>query len=99
MADQATYVQRRRVKDWKKPRGAISCTRGFPWGNPYRDPARAAEDFAELLRHNQNLQTIARRELTGRILMCWCEPHTGAPDETRCHVQDVLIPFLNEGRL
>lgn len=98
MAD-ARYVQRRRVAGWKQPAGAISCTRGLRWGNPFRDPDIAADQYAAVLRRNPKIQAQARIDLAGQVLMCWCKPHTGAPGETRCHVQDVLIPFLNEGQL
>ena len=99
MAEPATYVQRRGVKGWKQPVGAISCTRGLAWGNPFLDLDTAADKFADLLRRHPALQERARTDLAGRVLMCWCRPRTGAPGEPRCHVQDVLIPFLNEGRL
>ena len=28
-------IQRRRVKGWRKPPGAIACSRPGPWGNPF----------------------------------------------------------------
>jgi Domain of unknown function (DUF4326) len=103
----ATYVQRRRTAGWTKPEGALSCTRGrHPnrWANPYRvgapapcggkvtDHAHAVRLYADLVREDPDLVALALRELTGRTLMCWCRP--GAA----CHVQDVLLPLVNEGR-
>lgn len=29
-------IQRKRVKGWKAPAGAVNCTRPGPWGNPFR---------------------------------------------------------------
>jgi hypothetical protein len=108
VSDQATYVKRRRVSGWKKPEGAVSCTRGKvhagPWGNPFkvgnqvagegevRDHEHAVELYRRMLRTMPDKQARARTELAGRVLMCWC-----APGQT-CHVQDVLIPLINEGR-
>jgi Domain of unknown function (DUF4326) len=105
----ATYVKRRRIKGWKKPDGAVSCTRGHvhagPWGNPFeagqhvagvgevRDHEHAVELYRQLLRTMPDKQQRARAELAGKILMCWCAP--GQP----CHVQDVLLPLVNEGVL
>ncbi len=102
----ATYVKRRRVAGWEKPAGAISCTRGSRrWGNPFRpggeapgggvieDHEQSVEIYRVWLRGRPDLSAAAVRELAGQVLMCWC-----APGET-CHVQDVLIPLVNEGRL
>jgi hypothetical protein len=105
----ATYVKRRRTPGWRKPEGAISCTRGpvntTRWGNPFqvgaeapgggeiRDHEDAVHAYRVWLRGRPDLLAAARDELAGQILMCWC-----APGRT-CHVQDVLIPLVNEGRL
>jgi Domain of unknown function (DUF4326) len=108
MADQATYIKRRRAAGWSKPAGAVSCTRAkHPtlWGNPYRvgdrlpdgsvvaDHDHAVDLYAALFRTDRERQEKARAELAGKTLMCWCAPGRV------CHVQTVLIPFLNEGRL
>jgi len=29
-------IQRKRIKGWKKPNGAINCTRPGKWGNPFK---------------------------------------------------------------
>jgi hypothetical protein len=109
LPDLATYVKRRRTKGWTKPPGAVPCTRGWkspgPWGNPFavgdlvdgvgevRDHDHAVALYADLFRRDQAKQRAALDQLAGKILMCWC-----APNEV-CHVQTVLIPFVNEGRL
>lgn len=56
-------------------------------------PEDAVEFYRKRLWVWTSTQEAARRELTGKVLMCWCK--AGDP----CHVQDVLIPFVNEGRL
>lgn len=109
MPEPATYVKRRRVTGWRAPAGAISCTRGKVhagvWGNPFRvhdlvdghgevaSQEEAVELYRRLLRGMPDRQDRAREELAGQVLMCWCAP--GQP----CHVQDVLIPLVNEGVL
>ncbi|PZT71456.1 DUF4326 domain-containing protein [Streptomyces sp. AC1-42T] len=30
-------IQRRRTAGWKKPDGAVNCTRGSVWGNPWKE--------------------------------------------------------------
>jgi hypothetical protein len=105
----ATYVKRRRVSGWKAPAGAVSCTRGprnaGDWGNPFRvgdqvdgegevrDHDHAVELYRRWLRDRPAKQVQAVRELAGLVLMCWCA------DGQVCHVQDVLLPLVNEGRL
>lgn len=109
MAD-ATYVQRRRTRGWRAPTFAVPCTRTrgesgwVPWGNPFRvgdpvdgggtvrSPAHAVVLYRKFLRGSPEKVAAAVRQLSGRPLMCWCRP--GAS----CHVQDVLIPLVNEGR-
>lgn len=106
----ATYVKQRRLPGWKRPDGAVSCVRGkganpgrwgivfrpgdaAPDGGVVRDHDHAVELYAVWLRDRFDVQELARQELAGRVLMCWCAP--GRP----CHVQDVLLPLVNEGRV
>jgi hypothetical protein len=75
------------------------------WGNPFRagsqlpdgtvvdDHDDAVRTYREWLRTQPERMALAVRELAGKTLMCWC-----AEGQT-CHVQDVLIPLVNEGRL
>lgn len=101
-------IQRRRVKGWRLPPGAICVTRPGRWGNPFvvregtpvppmpapmwgvwhngrrlarwdtREMAVAdAVDRHRLwLREHPELVALARRELSGRDLACWCPPGT-----------------------
>jgi len=103
----ATYVKRRRTPGWRKPEGAVSCTRGRhpnTWSNPFRvgdlvdgrevqTHDEAVDLYRQWLRGRPDLMGQAVRELAGKTLMCWCAPRQP------CHVQDVLIPLVNEGRL
>jgi hypothetical protein len=78
-------------KDPKTPADAVYVGRPTKWGNPFkigRDGTRAEVLakyrclFAEL-----RLWTVAREELKGKHLVCWCAP---AP----CHA-DFLLEVAN----
>jgi hypothetical protein len=58
-----------------------------------RTPEDLVAYYRVFLRAWKHTQEDARRELPGKALVCRCEP--GAP----CHVQDVLLPLVNEGVL
>lgn len=91
-------IQRRRVKGWKMPEGAIYVGRPTKWGNPFRrgegdDPQWAVSDYEQWLMEEtagDKIRLAATRELRGHDLCCWCKP--GAP----CHA-DVLLRIANEG--
>ena len=41
-------IQRRRVKGWRKPEGAINCANPSPWSNPFtRESVRHAYEMEE----------------------------------------------------
>lgn len=89
-------IQRRRVKGWRKPLGAISVCRPGKYGNPFRvingDAEAAVDQYGAWLRHTPEGQQIvedAMRELRGHDLMCFCA--VGGP----CH-GDVLLRIANE---
>lgn len=90
------------------PVEGISCTRTraswVPWGNPFRigdlvagvqvrTARHAVAAYRQMLRSRPDMVDAAVLHLSGRVLLCWCRP--GDP----CHVQDVLIPLVNEGRM
>ncbi len=84
-------IQRRRVKGWRMPEGAIYVGRGSRWGNPYRigtcmiPNAQAAVDaFLANLPISLDLST-----LRGHDLACWC------PISQPCHA-DILLELANE---
>lgn len=101
----ATYAWRRRVKGWRKPAGGIVCTRPSRWSNPFavgeRIPTggvietneQAVAMYRRWLRGRPDRIGQALTELAGGVLLCYCKPGE------RCHVQDVLIPLVNDGRL
>lgn len=107
-AVRATYVKRRRLPGWRKPDGAVNCTRRSRknqgrWGNPFQvgdlladgstvaDHEHAVQLFREWLRGEPRRQQVAIAELAGKTLMCWCAAGRA------CHVQDVLMPLVNDG--
>lgn len=91
-------IQRRRVKGWKMPEGAVYVGRPTKWGNPYMmhgpiDRATVVDlykKWTEWVQEGRNIAEDARRELRGKNLVCWCKP--GDP----CHA-DVLLRIANEG--
>lgn len=83
----------------KTPPGAVACIRPYRWGNrhlvgkPCKVPAcsgavhtldEAIEMYARLLRSTPGLLALARVDLAGRDLACWCKL------DAKCHV-DVLL--------
>ncbi len=83
-------IQRRRVKGWRMPEGAVYVGRGSWWGNPYRigtvlipDALAAVEAFRANLPISLDLSS-----LRGRDLVCWC------PLNQPCHA-DVLLEIAN----
>jgi len=88
-------IQRKRVKGWKAPEGAVYVGRPTRWGNPYPAVTSVPNSYAvavELYRgwldaRPEFVETI-RRELAGRDLMCWCP--LGQP----CH-GDLLLVVAN----
>jgi hypothetical protein len=100
MSDSPQRIQLRRMKDWRKPKGAIVVARPSKWGNPFLvgTPANggnltrtmAVEHFREALLDGriQFTATAVRRDLAGHDLACWC------PLDQPCHA-DVLLEFAN----
>jgi len=98
-------IQRRRVKGWRMPAGAIYVGRPTKWGNHIKvgdygksPQARrtahwlAVLDFEKSIEWNpegEAYKEAARRELRGHDLACFCRL-----DEP-CHA-DVLLRIANE---
>lgn len=83
-------IQRRRVKGWRMPPGAVYVGRGSKWGNPYRIGTcfiADAQSATEAFRANLPL-SMALSELRGKDLACWC------PLDAPCHA-DVLLELAN----
>lgn len=89
-------IQRKRIRGWRMPDGAVYVGRPTGWGNPYRvgtplpsyraatDPAHAVELYRTLVASSPTFQAMARRDLAGRDLLCWCP--IGQP----CHAEVLL---------
>lgn len=71
------------------PPGAIYVGHSTKWGNPYLGGrAEAVAAFELAMKSRPDLTAMARRELGGRDLACWCRL-----DES-CHA-DVLLEVAN----
>jgi len=76
----------------ESPAGAVYVGRPTFWGNPYivgKDGTReeVVAKYRQLFDGNPRLQGMARQELRGKDLVCWCAP---AP----CH-GDILLEIAN----
>lgn len=93
-------IQRRRVKGWRMPAGAVYVGRGAKWGNPFRgargDSADAVALFRDMIQRaplddkGRSLSETIPLELAGKDLACWC------PLDQPCHA-DVLLELANPG--
>lgn len=86
-------IQLRRTKGWRMPPNTVSVARPGFWGNRFivgrdGDAAECVRQYRDLLTHHR-LMDMAKRELRGKNLACWCKP--GEP----CHA-DVLLELVNE---
>lgn len=82
-----TRVQRKRIKDWRKPENALYVGRPTKWGNPFakhEDLALYRGHIEQQIKHGH----LDLAELKGRDLMCFC------PLNVPCHA-DILIEMLN----
>lgn len=87
-------IQRKRIKGWRLPEGAICVTRPGKWGNPFS----TAEKFDLWLRgldykmfYQERRKWIVEhlKDLRGHDLACWCEV-----GRSSCHA-DVLLELAN----
>ncbi len=95
-------IQRRRIRGWRMPEGAVYVGRGSMWGNVFvaRGGGLAAESFRGWLAgdpryrrgdgpdRERDLINGAIGELTGKVLACWCRL------DRPCH-GDVLLELAN----
>lgn len=82
------------VKHWKRDGAQVYIGRPGPWGNPFEigahgDRAAVVSRYRAWLAVQPHLQRMARRELAGKTLGCWCAPEA-------CH-GDVLAEVANDG--
>jgi hypothetical protein len=94
--------QRRGIKGWRKPEGAISVARPHKWGNPFvvgTPGVPDAETAVQLYREDARLYQGKGLpggepiydflpELAGHDLMCFCPP------DQPCHA-DILLELAN----
>lgn len=99
-------IQLRRTKGWRLPLNAKSVARPHRWGNPFvigkvtfvtgpRAGQKAtAADVVQMFRNRLDtsapLRELARKELAGFDLACFCKP------ADPCHA-DVLLEIANGG--
>lgn len=95
-------IQRKRIKGWRMPEGAVYVGRPTKWGNPFIPkhdnpmlPGRIVEDkrhayswYFGSAPQNETLINAAKKELAGKDLACWC------PLDQPCHA-DVLLKLAN----
>lgn len=97
-------IQRRRVKGWQMPAGAVYVGRGSKWGNPHRvgiSLVREANGHYRQMSASDAVEAFRRdvpfwlqsgmlnvESLRGKDLACWC-----ALDQP-CH-GDVLLEIAN----
>lgn len=85
-------IQRKRTKGWRMPENAVYVGRPSKWGNPFYpedyDQAGATWAVTRFAECCQSLMGLAREELKGRDLACWC------PLDQPCHA-DVLLEWAN----
>lgn len=92
-------VQRKRTKGWKMPPNTVYVGRPSQWGNPFyrghhcSNAAEAVEKYkatkAISFLPNGWFPDVARTELCGKNLACWC------PLDQPCHA-DVLLELANK---
>jgi Domain of unknown function (DUF4326) len=101
-------VQLRRTKGWRMPPNTIKVDRTTKWGNPFivgqedpyhpgdgiKDRRHACSLYLDFASQNQGLIDVARSELRGLNLACWC-PLPGPSEEDYCHAS-VLLRLAND---
>lgn len=92
-------IQRKRTPGWRMPKGAVYVGRPTKWGNPYLATNGRGATIARFRREFEErpeLQEIARRELAGLDLACWCALEDEHGNRVPCHA-DVLLEIANRG--
>lgn len=90
-------IQRKRVRGWRMPLGAVYVGRPSRFANPFKidglavpDAAAAVTAFRAYLTAQPALVASIKSDIKGKDLACWC------PENTPCH-GDVLLEIANEG--
>lgn len=88
-------LNKHQFKNSPLPQNAIYIGRPSKWGNPFQlDPKKKGKDrdsvlaqYREYLMTHPELVELAKKELKGKDLVCWCAPKL-------CH-GDVLLEIAN----
>ena len=97
-------VQRKRERGWRKPYDTVNVTRPSIYGNPFKvgspypgtdilinNTSVAVQAYEDWLNNDPKgkvVLSMAKKELRGHNLMCWC------PIGDHCHA-DVLLKLAN----
>ena len=86
-------IQRKRIKGWRMPDGAVYVGRPTKWGNPANTGSNDLKVDYYRRMIGGNLWTSPTRqeikdELRGKDLACWC------PLDRPCHA-DILLAIAN----
>jgi hypothetical protein len=94
-------IQRKRIKGWKMPEGAVYVGRPTMWGNRWKigthsnrlgrsveTLAEAVELYRALIWTEPRHKAWVRENLAGKNLACWCRL------DQPCHA-DVLLELAN----
>ncbi len=85
-------IQRRRMKGWRMPEGAVYVGKPTKFGNGFMlnkmTRPHAINLFAAKCAMNAEFRNTVKKELRGKDLACWC------PLDQPCHA-DVLIEIAN----
>lgn len=94
-----------RAKGWRMPENTVKVDRTTKWGNPFvpgsaanplhlpvKDKRHAFVLYRSVAADNPTLVELARAELKGKNLACWCPQDD--PYEDACHAA-VLLGIAN----
>jgi hypothetical protein len=99
-------IQLKRTKGWRMPENTVKVDRTTKWGNPFipgssnnplrilvKDKRHAFVLYRSVASDNEALVVMARAELRGKNLACWCGQDD--PYEDACHAA-VLLEIANK---
>jgi hypothetical protein len=82
-------IQRKRVKGWRMPEGAVYVGRGSKWGNPCKVENESQRSDAVAWFEAHIAPNLDVSELRGKNLACWCRL------DQECHA-DILLKLAND---
>jgi len=81
-------IQRKRIKGWRMPEGAVYVGRPTKYGNCFTGK-NAVKEYASFLLLHPAITEKFMNELRGKDLACWC------PLDKPCHA-DVLLEIASK---